>query len=792
MAEELREKGISLTRKGTDYIINFELIDYKITTENRRKSETETEDFVRIDIPGYGITYVEGMPELPQISFSLAIPYDMEKTDFEVSSVAENEIKLEHKIYPTQYYFPDTIKNEQRKMTINDSIYSGKRKMELPFAYLSEPFIVSGVKGVTVTIFPFQYDPVRNSLTVREKGSFRIKMDKEIDTKVVETESMVDYLNSFFVNYGDTYNAWDKNTAARGAKSTTMTTASTQYPKGNYLFICPTDYYYDYDSKILNFIAHKESLGYRVLTYFYPGYRCVDFYGSHNCYTLTTNTEIKNVIQNYYNNPNDRPEYVLLVGDVAEVAAWDMVTHNGGDQISTDLPYAMLEGGPNDPYADVGFGRWSVTNVTELNNIIDKTIEMENKFRASSINPKRATLIADYDMSFPAILFPFIDDIVKVHNALINDGYSNTVVSQWPNGATYEITNSLNNGSYLACYSGHGSEHRWSGPVFDTANVSNLTNSIYPITFSFACHTGNFIHLKNTHEAIRNHSINNPCLGEKFIRVEHGACAFWGATRTVDLFTDKDLIEYVFTNQFHQHNNLSKITNMGIKNLLDGNNLLVTPSNRLVSTAAYNLLGDPSLQIRFKECPTDLKFYGGETDNSETLQYPISPTVSIGGNGNYMVRNGGNLSLRANNSIILNPGFTAQAGSKFTASITSTNCSTPNYAPSRKYTETEIDDDIVLSDDSIITIYFATADAQVYPNPFSDFFIISFNCYETTNISVKLFDIQGKLINFVADNRTYSEGKHEINIESKQLEKGMYLIKLTLNNQNFVHKLIKN
>ena len=58
--------------------------------------------------------------------------------------------------------------------------------------------------------------------------------------------------------------------------------------------------------------------------------------------------------------------------------------------------------------------------------------------------------------------------------------------------------------------------------------------------------------------------------------------------------------------------------------------------------------------------------------------------------------------------------------------------------------------------------------------------------------SLKIYDIQGKLINFAADNIVFSEGKNEIKIESDSLEKGMYLLKLTVNNQEFVYKLIKN
>jgi len=783
VAEELIDKGVSLTRKGNDYIVDFELIDYKTIKANVRKSNTETEDFIHIDVPGYGITYVEGTPQLPQLSFSLAIPYDMEKPDIEVSAVAENNIKLDHKVYPTQYCFPDTL-NRERRFIINDSVYSGRKKIDLPFATVSEPFIVSGVKGVMVTIFPFQYDPVKNSLAVRKKGTVKIKIGKEIDTKVVETESMINYLDDFFVNYGDCYNSW--------GNSGSLKSSSTQYPKGNYLLIYPLGY--NYNSQIHRFIEHKEALGYNVLTHAYNGYTCTY---SGDCFTLTSPSQIKDVIQAKYDNPNTRPEYVLLVGDYADVGGWERVL-NSGESIKTDLPYSLLEG--NDHYADVGFGRWSVTSVTELNNIISKTIEMENKFRASIINPKRATLIADDDYWILTFLgISFYNDIVKVKTKLNNDGYSSTIISEYHGGTVQDIINSLNNGSYLACYSGHGdgNTRAWIGPNFGTSDVNSLTNSIYPVIFSFACHVGNFAHQGNTAKEIRTKS-ENPCLGEKFIRVERGACAFWGTTRTVDYMADHALIKYVFTDRFHQYSNISKITNRSIKDLLNNFSLFdITETNRLVSEAAYNLLGDPSLQIRFNECPTNLKFCGGETDNGETLQYPIASTISAGGSGyqnvpyNYTVRAGGNLTLQANNSITLKPGFVAQAGSTFSASITSTTCSPPAL---RRLSQTdyEPEDDVVLPDNGNEIISFETADVQIYPNPFVELITVSFYCYEQTTISLKLFDIHGKLIRFVTDNITYPEGKSEINIKSNLLEKGMYLLQLTLNNEDFGYNLIKN
>ncbi|MDR1729459.1 MAG: T9SS type A sorting domain-containing protein [Prevotellaceae bacterium] len=75
---------------------------------------------------------------------------------------------------------------------------------------------------------------------------------------------------------------------------------------------------------------------------------------------------------------------------------------------------------------------------------------------------------------------------------------------------------------------------------------------------------------------------------------------------------------------------------------------------------------------------------------------------------------------------------------------------------------------------------------------FVKFVTVSFYCYEQTTISLELYDIQGKLVKFVADGITYPEGKNEINIESDSLEKGLYLLKLTINNWDFVYKLIKN
>ncbi len=650
-----------------------------------------------------------------------------------------------------------------------------------------------------VTIYPFQYDPVKNSLIIRKKGTVKIKIGKEIDTKVVETESTTDYLNDFFVNYGDCHNLWSNYTVKKDI-TTMLRSSSSQYPKGNYLLIYPTDYGWVAGSELQKFIDHKKALGYNVSTASYAGCICT---WEGNCINLTAPSEIKSIIQSAYNNPSTRPEYVLLVGDYADVGGWKLTV--SGEDTYSDLSYSLLEG--NDNYADIGFGRWPVTYVTELNNIINKTIEMENKFRASSINQKRATLIAGWDDAFWEGVFgiTFENCIPETRTSLEFDGYTCTTILENSGGTTTDIINQLNNGSYFVFYRGHGYGNcngcGWSGPDFERGDVTRLNNNIYPVIISSACHTGDFIHWANTSENARENSINSPCLGEKFLREASGACFFWGATRTTLRLVNNRLNEYMFfspgtsgTDCFLSFDNMSKITNASIKRLIENFSLIPSQTEKLIATAAYNILGDPSLQIRFKECPANLVFLGGETDNGETLRYPITPTVSVGGNStpyNYTVKNGGNLTLQANNEIRLKPGFIAQTGSTFLGAITSTSCSTSSLRSTVYQTKDETEDEVFLPDNNEI-ISFETADVQIYPNPFDEFITVYFHCYKPTTISLKLYDTQGKLIKVTADNMTYPEGKNEIKIEGGSLEKGMYLLKLTINNLDFVYKLIKN
>jgi hypothetical protein len=512
------------------------------------------------------------------------------------------------------------------------------------------------------------------------------------------------------------------------------------------------------------------------------------FTGAPYCLTFASPTGIKTAIQNKYNTLSTRPEHVLLVGDHGDIGTWEYDVD--GETVNSDLGYTQLDG--SDVFADVKFGRWPVANEQELENIVNKTITMENKFRASTISPKRATLIADYDLTFEMVLWGcmFDETIDTIRQPIIDDGYSDEFINKRTGGTPPRVIAALNDNPYLVVYNGHGDVDEWVGPSFTAGNASNLSNTIYPVIFSSACYTGNFIHAGDPSAS--------PCLGEEFIRRAHGACAFWGATRTTYVYWDHHLTRAVFNDGFKQTGSIAGMINIGIRDIANriGNFMY---AHRAISITAYHLFGDPSLQVRYNDCETDMKLYAGATDAGETVQYRPAANITVAGDapsyvpGQYTVKSGGSLTLKANETIVLKPGFVAEAGSTFSASITSETCtpgSSSGMAPTRA--GESIAEAIIETTDEDAGIAPDTGPSiEAYPNPFTESFTLSFNCDVPADVFVRLYDMSGNLIKVVAANTQYGAGTHQLTVNGAGLAQGVYLLQLNINRKNIVFKIVK-
>jgi len=77
---------------------------------------------------------------------------------------------------------------------------------------------------------------------------------------------------------------------------------------------------------------------------------------------------------------------------------------------------------------------------------------------------------------------------------------------------------------------------------------------------------------------------------------------------------------------------------------------------------------------------------------------------------------------------------------------------------------------------------------RCYPNPVEDIAKISFNLTESAFIRICLFDIMGKQLTVIANDK-WKQGLNEISFDMKGLKPGIYFYKLKISNQQFMDRI---
>lgn len=523
-------RGVKISGNSTGYRVDFNLPEC-----GRDYIKGGNQEYLLLNIPEYGITSETGLPQLPQISFFLLIGRNEQSV--QISSIKQDKITntLNTRIYPKQMPWEKSKKLDDRPFVINEQYYNSKGSSDGPFAVVSEPFVMGGAKGVMVTIYPFAYNPSRNELTETRSGSFNINLNQNAVLDFSPRPAMDEFFASTFVNY-----------EFKNSKGT-----------NNYLIITAADY----ESGLTPFVTHKQGLGYNVTVV-------------NTGVTGTTNTAIKAYIQNLYNNVSTRPEFILLVGDIDKIPEWIGV---GEGTPHTDWNYGLLEG--NDQYVDAFVGRFPIQNLTQLSNIITKSIYMENG--VNSLWKKNVFMASTDNHNITEATHNFVIDSFFIPNQFT----VNTKLYSYYGATTSQVTQSIDSGKIFAIYSGHGSETSWAdGPVFSQSNVNALNNTIFPFVYSFACITGSY-------------HISGECFAETWIRIAKGGSVFWGSS--VNSYWDEDDILERRIGRAMFTENLKR----NAENFVRGKVLLIQYYGSITSTMQryiemYNCMGDPSIYQR--------------------------------------------------------------------------------------------------------------------------------------------------------------------------------------------------
>lgn len=552
---------------------NFDQVIFEVQIQGMwsEKMTTKGGDYSLLSVPDAGVTSKISQPNLPVITKMVEIPFGAKVSvnveSYEVSEKTLVELGLTNRIVPVQ---PPVPKIEgafqQTKFAIDENYYQQNVFLPEKLVQLGEIGIIRGHRFVNVFVYPISYNPQMGR--VRMYSRMKVKLSLSGSDMLTTQQQLSRYASppfeelcqESFINY-QTYATMVKNYP--------------ELPVG-YLIIT----HQDFDSGLTDLVSWKSKKGFHVTLAEVPAI------GS-------TREAIKNYIQSAYDTCSIPPTYVLFVGDTEYLPTWI----GSSSSTATDLYYVRMDA---DNFADIFRGRLPAKTVEEAQAMVNKILYYENPTSSDLNWMGNACFIASSDAGLTA---EFTHRYV-IQNYLVPNGL--TCDSLWERlGVTYtQISNSVNSGKSIVCYSGHGSTTGWSTGPYSQSNVRSLTNlDKYPFVLSHACLTGQFT--------------VSECFGETWAKeLNKAGIAFWGASDYTYWDEDDILEKRMFQAAFAETS--YSIGDMTDKALLYLYQYYAGGGLSLYYLDVYNILGDPSVDMWTKP--------------AESLYVSLPESVSSGDN----------------------------------------------------------------------------------------------------------------------------------------------------------------
>jgi len=497
-------------------------------------------------------------PELLKLSTSIAIPdsYEMETeiiskkfTDYQNILVVPSKGNL------TRDVDPSTLPYEFGKIYNLNEFYPNK------LSELNNPYILRDFTGQSLSIYPFQYNPVTKILRVFDELIIKIKPLVSNNFNIANHKSKIKVDSEFekiymkhFINYPylkSKYSPIGEN--------------------GKLLIICPDIFM----SAIQPLADWKRISG--------TPTEIVDISS-----IGTTSTAIKNYLTNYYNT--NGLTFVILVGDAPQIPTF---TVSGG---GSDNSYSYILG--NDHYPDIFVGRISAENIAHVQTQVQKILSYEINPQSNDGWLNRGIGIAsqegpgdnnEYDYQHVRLMR---QDLMGYEYVALSELYEGSQggldASGDPTAAM--VSTDVNNGSGIILYTGHGSNTSWSTTGFSNNNISTLTNyNKWPFIWSVACVNGNFV--------------NTTCFAEAWMRASNngqptGAIATLMSTINQSwnppMCAQDEMVD-ILTEQVS--GNIKRTFGaISMHGCMKMNDVYGTQGDEMTDT--WNIFGDPSLMVR--------------------------------------------------------------------------------------------------------------------------------------------------------------------------------------------------
>ena len=421
-------------------------------------------------------------PALPMFSESLIIP---DSGDISVEVTFEGYQDFENiNILPSKGSLKRNVNPDEVPYVFGNA-YSVDDFFPKKMAEISSPYIFRDTRGVTVTFYPYQYNPVTKVLRVYQNLKVSVTTDKSkvgINEKSTRTTS-----NAVFQSV---YNAHYLNAAA----STTSVTNS-----GEMLIIAKSNY----QASIQPLVNWKNESGIKTTVV--------------ELATGATSASIKTAITTFYASNPDL-SYVLLIGDHQDLPTYSYGISVASEPLWSDSYYGQQEG--SDYYPELMVGRLS-GNVSEVQKIVSKIISYEKAPSAGSWMTKAGGIGSNEGYGYGDDGEADWEHLRNIGTKLTSFGYTTVHEfydgSQGGNDANNDptptmISTAINQGIGLLNYTGHGALDIMASGSYTNTDVNNLTNTeSFPFVVSVACNNGTFVGGTSLCEAfLKANNVANP------------------------------------------------------------------------------------------------------------------------------------------------------------------------------------------------------------------------------------------------------------------------------------------
>jgi gingipain R len=711
---------------------NSATVDFEINNLEKNFKSVQGKDYHTFSRQYSVLMSEKGLPAMPYFSESIQLP---EKGNYDYKIVYDSYEDINNiDVVPSKGNLKRNVDPETIPYIFGET-YKKDEFFPNSLVKFGSPHILRNTRGITFSLYPYQYNPVQHKLRVYK--NLRVVIDfnnkkgtNELAVKKSDNTFFNDIYSKHYLNY-------------------TSDNKYTPVPEVGELLIITAP---SFENQLASFVSWKRERGIKttVVTTTTAG---------------TTDVTIKNYIKNFYlTHPN--LVYILLVGDSGDVPSHTY--GNNGEQLWSDSYYGQLSG-ETDYYPEAFVGRFS-GNSTAIKTMTDRILEYE-KNPVSGNWMKNAIGIGSNEGN------GYGDDgeadyvhLRKIRTQLQGFGYQKVHEfyqgSQGGDDASGEptptmINNAMNEGTGFFNYTGHGDLNLMVTGNYTSTYVKQLKNNgMYPFVVSVACNNGTFVGKTCLAEDLLSVSYNNSPAGAIASAASTILMAWAEPMETQDEMTNI-LTEMYANNKKETIGGLFYNAQIG---MLEDYNESAT-AKEVMQT--WVLFGDPSTVFRYDTTKTFDIQHPTQIDPS-AQQFTL--TCNVPDAAITLTQNDGKLvgfaySKNGSVAISLN-GLVNGEDLKITVSK-------QNFQPYQATIQVKL----------LGVTSFDKTGVSVYPIPAKD--VVNLAWENAKPSKVILYDATGKLMQTI-DNE--SDKKLQINIS--KYPKGIYILKYEIDNKAYSEKLI--